>query len=152
MIQESVSNSKPTFRDLTIDDVGDVIKTFLWTSWMFFIYIGLPVAAWKYFEMAHAIPDAASSLAKYLWYGLLFVLVIYDLPGVFRSLAKILNELAQWASDFNRFWQLVIISMVVSPFYFWEDYPNLCLYTLILVVAPLVNTYDTYRDTIASKQ
>lgn len=135
-----------------MDDLGDLIKTFLWTSWMFFVYIGLPVAAWKYFEMGQAIPDSATSVAKYFWYGLLFILIIYDLPGVFRSMAKHLNEWAQFVSEFSRFWQLVIISVVVSPFYFWEDYPNLCLYTLLLVVAPLLNTYDTYRDIMTSKQ
>ena len=152
MIEESVPNSKPTIRDLTIGDVGELMKSFLWATGMYCFYIGLPVAAWKYFEMGQAIPDTVSSLGKYIFFSLFILLAIYDLPGMLRSLANGLNELAQCASDFNRFWQLVILSGFLNLFYFWEDYPNLCLYTLILVVAPLVNTYDTYRDIMTSKQ
>jgi hypothetical protein len=62
MIEESVSDSKPTFRDLTIDALGNLSKTFLWTSWMLFVYIGLPVAAWKYFEMGQAIPKSTPGI------------------------------------------------------------------------------------------
>ncbi len=152
MIEDSASNCKPPIRDLAISDVGELTIAFLWASWTLFIFIGLPVAAWKYFEMEQVIPGPAFSMIKYLFYSFLIVLAVYDLPGMIRSLANGFNDLAQCASDFNRFWQLVILFVFFNLFYFWEDYPNVCLYTVILLIAPLAVTYEKYREIMASEQ
>jgi hypothetical protein len=101
--------------------------------------------------MVQSVPDSASSVIKYIFYSLVIILVMWDLPGLIRSFANQLNDLAERASEFNRFWQLLILSVFINLFYFWGDYPNLCLYTLLLVVAPLINTYETYRDITTSK-